>query len=234
MFSIPFRSRTLATVAVAFALLVASPIFAQQAPVAPLTAEPDEVVIAFDDITITRAEFDEAFDVAARTTAIGQGLPVTDEVLDEFEPFRAEFLEQYATQRVLAAAAEQRGLAADDATVDAVVDELRQEQLDDGAFGAWLETAGYDDEQRLREMLGINLSVQALVDELALAIDIDPSDVAAWYEANPDVVTDEGGSMVPLAEVEEEIAQLLLQEALIAEVGAITASAGLELFPSGR
>jgi len=229
----PIHSRTLTALALSLVLALVLPTFAQE-PAEPFTDDPDAVVIAFGDTTISKAEFDQAFDVAARSTAIGQGLPVTDEVLAEFEPFRLGFLEQYGTQRVLAEEAEVRGLAADDTVVDEVVDQLRQEQADSDAFQAWLDSAGYGDEEVLRETLQVNLSVQALVDDLALGIDVDPDDVTAWYEANPEAVTSDDGSMVPLEAVEDQIAQFLVQEALDAEVEAITAAAGLELSPSGR
>jgi len=208
---------------------------AQTAPPAdPLTDDPEAVVIVFGDTTITKAEFDQAFELAARSTAIGQGLPVDEEVLAEFEPFKAGFLEQYATQRILAAEAHARGLAATDEDVTAVVDELRAEQPDGDAFQAWLDTAGYRDETTLRDTLAVNLSVQAVVDDLAADIDVSSADVQAWYEANPEAVTMEDGDIVPLEAVEDEIAQLLVQEAVALEVESITMAAGLELHPQGR
>jgi hypothetical protein len=221
---------TIAALALAFGAA-----FAQTEPAPePLTDDPDAVVIVFGDTTITKAEFDRAFELAARSTAIGQGLPVDDEVLAEFEPFKAGFLEQYATQRILAAEAHARGLAASEDDVAAVVDELRAEQPDGDAFQAWLDTAGYGDEATLRDALAVNLSVQAVVDDLATDIDVSSADVEAWYETNPEAVTMEDGELVPLEAVEEQIAQLLVQEAVDREVQAITLAAGLELHPQGR
>jgi len=226
------RPLILTLVALALALGAA---LAQTAPPAdPLTDDPDAVVIVFGDTTITMAEFDRAFELAARSTAIGQGLPVDDEVLAEFEPFKAGFLEQYATQRILAAEAHARGLAATDEDVAAVVEELRAEQPDGDAFQAWLDTAGYADETTLRDALAVNLSVQAVVDDLATDIDVSAADVQAWYETNPEAVTMEDGELVPLEAVEDQIAQLLVQEAVEREVQAITLAAGLELHPQGR
>ncbi len=226
------RPLILTLVALALALGAA---LAQTAPPAdPLTDDPDAVVIVFGDTTITMAEFDRAFELAARSTAIGQGLPVDDEVLAEFEPFKAGFLEQYATQRILAAEAHARGLAATDEDVAAVVEELRAEQPDGAAFQAWLDTAGYADETTLRDALAVNLSVQAVVDDLATDIDVSAADVEAWYETNPEAVTMEDGELVPLEAVEDQIAQLLVQEAVEREVQAITLAAGLELHPQGR
>ena len=226
------RPLILTLVALALALGAA---LAQTAPPAdPLTDDPDAVVIVFGDTTITMAEFDRAFELAARSTAIGQGLPVDDEVLAEFEPFKAGFLEQYATQRILAAEAHARGLAATDEDVAAVVEELRAEQPDGAAFQAWLDTAGYADETTLRDALAVNLSVQAVVDDLATDIDVSAADVQAWYETNPEAVTMEDGELVPLEAVEDQIAQLLVQEAVEREVQAITLAAGLELHPQGR
>lgn len=217
-----------------FALALGAALAQFAPPTEPLTDDPTAVVIVFADTTITKAEFDQAFELAARSTAIGQGLPVDDEVLAEFEPFKAGFLEQYATQRILAAEAHTRGLAATDADVTAVVDELRAEQPDGDAFQAWLDTAGYADEATLRGALAVNLSVQAVVDDLAADVDVSAADVQAWYDTNPEAVTMEDGDVVPLEAVEEQIAQLLVQEAVDREVQAITLAAGLELHPQGR
>lgn len=219
--------------ACALALGVAS---AQLAPPEgdPFTDDPDAVVIVFGDTTITMAEFDHAFELAARSTAIGQGLPVNDEVMAEFEPFKPGFLEQYATQRILAAEAEARGLAASEAQVAEVVDELRAEQPDDAAFQAWLETAGYGDVPTLRAQLAVNLSVQAVVDEIAADIEVRADDVQAWYDTNPEAVTTEDGDQLPLETIEDQIEQLLVREAVDREVQAIVLAADLELHPQGR
>ena len=213
-------------------VLVAAPLAAAQ--VEQLTDDPDAIVIAFGDTTISKAEFDHAFDVAARSTAIGQGMPVSDEVLAEFEPFRPGFLEQYATQRVLAAEAEGRGLGATAEAIDAVVEALREEQADAAAFETWLDAAGYGDEVVLRGALAVNLSAQALVEHLAADVDVDAESVRDWYEANPEAVTTDDGALVPLEAIEDQIEQLLVQEQLEIQVQAITQAASLELYPEGR
>ncbi len=205
----------------------------QQAPGEVLTDDPDAVVIAFGGTTVTKVEFDRAFDIAARSTAIGQGMPVSEEVLEQFEPYRIGFLQQYATQLVLAAEASDRGLAAEAAAVDAVVAELKQEQADDAAFEAWLDSAGYGDESELRETLEMNLSAQALIEELSGGIDVNDATVSDWYEANPEAVTTEDGSLMPLEAVAEQIEQMLVQQALELEVQAITEAAGLQVHPGG-
>lgn len=228
------NQRPLISTFVALALALGAALAQTAPPADPLTDDPDAVVIVFGDTTITKAEFDRAFELAARSTAIGQGLSVDDEVLAEFEPFKAGFLEQYATQRILAAEAHARGLAATDDDVTAVVAELRAEQPDGDAFQAWLDTAGYADETTLRDTLAVNLSVQAVVDDLATDIDVSAADVQAWYQTNPEAVTMEDGGLVPLEAVEDQIAQLLVQEAVQREVQAITLAAGLELHPQGR
>lgn len=223
---------SLRTLLLGLTVLVSAPAAAAQ--VEGLTDDPDAVVIAFGDTTITKAEFDDAFDVAARSTAIGQGMPVTDEVLAEFEPFRVGFLEQYATQRVLAAEAEERGLGATAEAIDDLVDALREEQADAAAFDTWLDASGYGDEAALRAALSVNLSVQSLVEHLAADVDVDAQSVRDWYEANPEAVTTEDGVLVPLEDIEGQIEELLVQEQLETQVQAITQAAGLELYPEGR
>jgi len=200
----------------------------------PLTDDPNAVVIVYGDTEVTLADFDVAFDRAARSTAIGQGLDVNEDVLSEFAPFRAGFLSQYGTQRVLAAEAEARDLTPSPSEVDSVVTALRDEQPDGAAFAAWLTAAGYADEAALRDTVSESLAIQALVDALASDVSVDPDAVAAWYDANPEAVTAADGERMPLASVEDQTAQLLVQEAVDARIAALTAAAGLELFPQGR
>lgn len=204
------------------------------APPPTLTDDPDAVVITYGEVEVTLAQFDAAFDQAARSTAIGQGLPVDDEVLMQFEPFRAGFLQQYGTQLVLADLARATDVAPGDAEVDALVTSLRNEQPDDAAYDAWLVAAGYGDEDALRATIAETLAVQAYVDTIAADIEIGDAEVAAWYDANPEAVTTETGERMPLEAVEGQIAQLLVQEAIDAEVERLVADAGLELHPAGR
>lgn len=217
------------------ALVLAGAVSAQGLPPATeFSDDPSAVVISFGDTEVTLEQFDAAFDRAARSTAIGQGMPVTDEVLAEFEAFKGPFLEQYATQLVLADEAEHRGLEPSDADVDAVIDSLRAEQADTASFDAWLSAAGYSDEQELRATVTLSLAVQALVDTVASEVALEPGASRAWYDANPTAVTDEGGELVPFEAVEPQIEQLLVQEAVEAEIDALVARVDLELTPAGR
>lgn len=218
------------------ALALAGVLHAQAAPPPPieLTDDPDAVVIAFADTEVTLAEFAAAFDRAARGTAIGQGMPVTDEVLAEFEPFKGAFLDQYARQLVLAHEAAERGLAATDAEIDSVVEALRAEQADEAAFDAWLDAAGYGDTDTLRDTVGSSLAAQSLIDDLATGVSLEPDAARDWYDANPQAVTTEDGERIPFDAVEPQIAQLLVEQAVDAQVELLVAQVGLEVYPQGR
>jgi peptidyl-prolyl cis-trans isomerase C len=162
------------TLILAFAALVA---FAQ-------TDEHDPVVIRLGDKTVTRSELDARFEIAIRSIAAQQGIPLTAEMRPFFEDFRVQFLDQRATELVLLAEAERRGFESDEEAIDAELERIRAGFESDEDFAEVLEEAGFGTEERLRELIRESRLMQQVVDALQDEVAVSDEDVAAWYQAN--------------------------------------------------
>jgi hypothetical protein len=228
--------RAIAT-AVATVLLLAwapagaagSPAATVGAPAAAEEARPDDVLIRLGDEVLTREDFEREFAVAARATALQQGMPATPEVLAQFDAFRPVFLDQLARQLVLVRYAADEGIAVDPAAVDDVVENVRAAQTDDAAFHDYLETAGFADEAEFRATIERSMTTQQVVAHLMADIDVSDAEVEAWYDDNRELVETPEGPL-SLDAVRDEIAVLIAQERLEERVEALVVEAPLEVF----
>jgi len=224
----------LTAMALAFApVAAAAPPATPETPSAPAppaeAVAPDDVLVRLGDDVLTREAFEREFEIAARATAMQQGLEPTPDVLASFDPFRGMLLEQLATQMVLAWHAQELGVAATDVEVDEVVERVRTAQGDDAAaFGSYLEAAGFADESALRALVQRSLSVQNVIDRLSAEIDVDDAEVEAWYEAHPEQLQGPQGP-IPLEAVRAEIVALLVRERVDERVQELVAQAPLEV-----
>jgi flagellar basal body-associated protein FliL len=204
---------------------------AEAEPIAPaaVATDPDDVLVQLGDETLTRQQFEDEFAIAARTTALQQGLEPTPEVLAEFDAFRPMFLDQLATQLVLQQHARDIGATADPAEVDEVVAQVRAAQGDEEAFQAYLDTSGFRDEAALRTVIERSMTVQNVIERLGADIEVDDAEIEAWYEANQDQVQTPEGPL-PLDAIRDEIASVVVQERVDERVQEIVATAPLAVF----
>ncbi|MBA2668120.1 MAG: SurA N-terminal domain-containing protein [Trueperaceae bacterium] len=222
-------SLTLAT-----GLLVGVPagaVLAAETAPAPVASQgdPDDVLLQLGDETLTRAQFDAEFEVAARSTAMQQGMEPTPEVMAEFAAFRPTFLEQLGTQLVLVEHAREIGVDVDAARVDEVVEQVRAAQGDAEGFARYLELSGFADEDALRATILRSMTVQGVVERLGADIEVDDAEIEAWYEANQEQVQTPEGPL-PLDAIRDEIASIVVQERVGERVQEIVAQAPLEVF----
>jgi peptidyl-prolyl cis-trans isomerase C len=148
------------------------------------TDENDPVVIRLGDKTVTRSELDVRFEIAIRSIAAQQGIPLTAEMRPFFEDFRVQFLDQRATELVLLAEAERRGFESDEEAIDAELERIRAGFESDEDFAEVLEEAGFGTEERLRELIRESRLMQQVVDALQDEVAVSDEDVAAWYQEN--------------------------------------------------
>jgi parvulin-like peptidyl-prolyl isomerase len=213
------------------ALLAALALLLATAPAhaAPSEAQSDDVLVRLGDETVTRAQFDEEFEIAARATALQQGMEPTPDVLAEFGAFRSAFLDQLATQLVLVRHAQELGVGVHEAEVDEVIDEVRAAQVDEEGFARYLETAGFSDETALRAVIERSMNVQNVIAALSEDIEVGDAEIEAWYEANQEQVQTPEGPL-PLDAIRDEIASIVVQEQVDARVQELVAAAPLEVF----
>ena len=192
-------------------------------------ADPSEVVVAsLGNAAVTLEAFELRFEAAVRTTLAQQGVEADAETVAGFEAQRPVFLEQLGQELVLSAHAEELGIAAADADVDAVVEQAREEH------GAGLDEAladiGFASTADFETAVRRSLNAQRAVEALRSEVEVDEAAIEAWYEANPDQVTGPDGPM-PLEEVREPITDLLTNEHVDARVAELVAESGVEIHP---
>ncbi len=188
-----------------------------------------EVVLAsLGDATVTLEAFELRFEAAVRSTLAQQGVEPDAETVAGFEAQRPVFLEQLGQELVLSAHAEELGIAAGDAEVDAVVEQAREEHGAD--LDAALAEIGFGSTADFETAVRRSLNAQRVVEALRAEVEVDPAAIEAWYEANPDQVTGPDGP-VPLEEVREPIADLLAGEHVEARVAELVAESGIETHP---
>lgn len=200
-------------------------------PGVTIAQDDDAVVLEVGSITVTRSEFDDRFDIAARTLALQQGLEPTDENLAEFEPERERFLDQLATQMVLLDEAEDQGVTVTDDEVDQTIENFRSQFETDDAFRAQLEALGFETVDELRTSVHENLRIQTFVETLAQEVDISQEDVRAFYDERPEQFQTEDGATMAFEDVERQVEEYLVRQALGELVQDIRAAADVQTYP---
>ena len=216
------RGRTLLAAVMAFAIATAGA-FAQG------DADPAEVVVAqLGDDVVTLEAFDLRFEAAVRSTLAQQGVDLDEVNLADFDTHRPAFLEQVAQEPVLSDHAATLGLAASTEEVDAVIDDIREEYGEQ--YDLFLAEIGFAATADLAAAVRRSLNAERAVEALRAGTDIGAADVEAWYEANPELVEGPDGPQ-PLEAISDQIAALLVNEAIQAEIASLVAASDIELFP---
>ena len=184
----------------------------------------DDAVIQLGDETITEAEFDTRFSLAARGVAAQQGLPYNDETRALFESLRPAYLEQLATELVLLDEARTRGVTAPDADIDAQLETARTSFGGDEAYNQFLSESGFADEAAFRGYLSDALTIQAVVDELSQEIEVGDEDIQAFYDENQERINQ------PLENVREQVRQALVQQRIGERVAELRAASDVQVF----
>lgn len=191
----------------------------------------DPVVLEVGTMQVTRSEFDERFDIAARTLAAQQGLEPTEENLAQFDPQREAFLDQLATQLALLNEAEEQGITVSDEEVDQALEQFQGQFDSDEAFQTQIADLGFEDVDELRSNIRENLRVQALVDFLSTDIAFTEAELRGWYDANPEQFETEGGETVPFEDAQAQIENFLTQQEVGQQVQDIRAEADVQSYP---
>ncbi len=151
---------------------------------APALAQGDDPVLVELGGTRERASFIlERFEIAVRGLAASEGRAYGPELLAELYGFLPQFIEQRAGELVLLQEARRRGLSADEAAVEAVVDQARARFPEAEAFDEVLASAGFRDVDHLRELVRESELISALVAEIESDVELTELEVRVAYEA---------------------------------------------------
>ncbi len=187
-------------------------------------AQDDPVVLSVGDEERTLSQFEQRFDIALRSAAAQQGVPMDDEVRAQLEAYAGPFLEQLAQELVWLSEADDRGIEISEAEVDAIVAELRGDG-DDAAFAELLDSSGIGDVETLRTLVEEGERIGRLQEELAADVDVSEEQVREAFESSPEA------SELEFDTVRDQIEAQLVSAEVQAELNAIVAQADVETFP---
>lgn len=188
-------------------------------------ADEGAVIIELGDDSITRAEFDERFEVAARNLAAQQGIPYSEETRDIFNQLRPSFLDQLATEAVLLREAEARDIAPDTEAIDARIEEFRSGFQSEEAYRDFLREASFGDEADLRDFLSERETVQLILADLREDTEVSDEEVQAFYEENQAQFGPDFNAVAP------QVREALVLERLDETLMGLREDYGLTIYP---
>ncbi len=201
---------------------------AQDASTLPATVDPNETVIDLGmDETVNQQQFAQEFDRAMRALALQQGLPYNTETRALFDRFRADFLNQYATQQALLREGEARGIAVSDEELDGQIQQAQDALGGEEAFQQAITDLGYDSVDEYREVAREGLLAQRVVDELRTDVQISDDQVQTFYDENQAELFQDR----PLEEVRPEVEARLMSEQLNQRFQEIRDEQGIQTYP---
>ena len=144
----------------------------------------DPVVLRVGTEVMTASELNERFEIALRSLASNQGIPMTDDLRAQLSSFLPQFLDQRATESVLLQEAADRGIAAAPEGIDAVVERIRSGLQPDQSFEALLADAGFRDEAFLRTLITEAETINLLIETLSNEVEVSDEAIQEAYELN--------------------------------------------------
>lgn len=188
-------------------------------------ASGDTAVIQLGGETVTEAEFDDRFALAARSIAARQGVPYNDQTRALFDSLRPTYLEQLATERVLLQEAETRGVTVSDEEVSAQIEQIRGNYETEDAYTQFLSEVGFEDEADFRTFIRENLRVQRVVEALSQAVQVTDEEIGSFYDENQAQIN------APLEQVRDAIRQQLVQERVNQQIADLREASDVQVFP---
>jgi peptidyl-prolyl cis-trans isomerase C len=155
-------------------------------PAAAAQEGDDPTALRVGDNEVTASEVERRFDIALRSLANNQGIPLSDDLRLQLRSFLPQFLEQRATEVVMLQEAAARDIAAPDEAVEAVLEQVRSSVLPGQTYEELLVEAGFGDEAFLRTLIEEAETINLLVEALRAEVEVDDEAILAAYEANVD------------------------------------------------
>ena len=182
----PIRSATRTwPVAILVLLVMAATVFAtaQQSAQQSAADADNPVVLRLGTNVVRLDELNARFEVAIRSLAANQGVPLSEEIRAQLAPFLPQFLEQFATERVLLQEAERRGIEAPQDEVDATVERLRANIPEGEDFQGLLEQAGFSSEEQLRGLVEESLRIDAVLAQVREDVEVSDEQLRLAYQS---------------------------------------------------
>ncbi len=144
----------------------------------------DPVVIQLGDQTETLSDFEARFDIAIRSLAAQQRMPMTPQLRQQLAVYQPKYLQQRASEMVLLGKAKSDGLTIDQKHVDSVLSQVEGNVPKGKKLQDLLDQAGFKDKAQLVKLIGesdlINQEMQKLKDGVKLT----DAQLKGYYQAH--------------------------------------------------
>ena len=142
------------------------------------------VVIQLGDQTETLSDFEARFEIAIRSLAAQQGMPMTPQLRQQLAVYQPQYLQQRATEMVLLAKAKKDGLSVDQKHVDSVVKQVESNVPKGKKLQDLLSQAGFKDKAQLVELIDESDLINQEMAKLKADVKLTDNQLKSYYEAH--------------------------------------------------
>ena len=151
---------------------------------AAAAAQDDPVVVALGDTTEHLSDLQARFEIAIRSLAASQGVPMSDALHAQLQSYLPQYLEQRGHELVLLKAAKDRGLTADASHVDDIVQRVQDNATNGRTVDDVLQQGGFTSMDQLRAIVRESDLINQEIDALQSEVEVTDQQVQDAYEAN--------------------------------------------------
>jgi peptidyl-prolyl cis-trans isomerase C len=144
----------------------------------------DPVVIRLGDQTETLSDFEARFDIAIRSLAAQQGMPMTPQLRQQLAVYQPQYLQQRATEIVLLDKAKKDGLKVDQKHVDSVLTQIEGNVPKGKKLQDLLDQAGFKDKAQLVQLIGESDLINQEMQKLKDAVTVTDAQLKGYYQAH--------------------------------------------------
>ncbi|MEJ2358360.1 MAG: peptidyl-prolyl cis-trans isomerase [Deinococcales bacterium] len=144
----------------------------------------DPVVIQLGDQTETLSDFEARFEIAIRSLAAQQGMPMTPQLRQQLAVYQPQYLQQRATEMVLLAKAKKDGLSIDQKHVDSVLQQVEGNVPKGKKLQDLLSQAGFKDKAQLVKLIGESDLINQEMAKLKAAVKLTDNQLKSYYQAH--------------------------------------------------
>jgi peptidyl-prolyl cis-trans isomerase C len=144
----------------------------------------DPVVIKLGDQTETLSDFEARFEIAIRSLAAQQGMPMTSQLRQQLAVYQPQYLQQRATEMVLLAQAKKDGLTVDQKHVDSVLSRVQSNVPKGKKLQDLLTQAGFKDKAQLVTLIDESDLINQEMAKIKAAVKLTDNQLKAYYQAH--------------------------------------------------
>lgn len=145
---------------------------------------PDPVVVRLGDVSETLSDLQGRFEIAIRSLANSQGIPMSDALRQQLQAYLPQYLQQRASELVLLNEAKKRDYTPDQAHVDEVVKNVESNVPDGSTVDAVLKQAGFESQAQLETLVQESDLINQVVGDLRNTVEVTDEQLKLAYQAD--------------------------------------------------